>query len=72
MSKKRESEIKKRRHSSIVCSCVIVFCVGTFIRRYNSVDMNVAVATDRGLITPLIKDADRLGLISISQVWNER
>lgn len=26
--------------------------------RYNSVDINVAVATDRGLITPIVFNAD--------------
>ena len=41
---------------------------GTFIRQYNTVDINVAVATDRGLLTPLIKNVDRIGLIEISSV----
>jgi len=30
------------------------------------VDVNVAVNTDRGLLTPLIQDADKLGLAGIS------
>lgn len=38
----------------------------TFIRRYNSVDMCVAVATDTGLITPIIFQADKKGLATIS------
>ncbi len=37
-----------------------------FIRRYHNVDINVAVSTDQGLLTPLVRDADRLGLASIS------
>lgn len=37
-----------------------------FIRRYHYVDINVAVNTDRGLLTPLIQDADKLGLAGIS------
>jgi pyruvate dehydrogenase E2 component (dihydrolipoamide acetyltransferase) len=38
----------------------------TFIRQYNSVDINVAVATDNGLITPIVFNADKKGLTSIS------
>ena len=33
---------------------------------YDRVDISVAVATDGGLITPIIKDADRKGLAAIS------
>jgi len=36
------------------------------IRRYHSVDINVAVNTDKGLLTPLIQNADRAGLASIN------
>lgn len=38
----------------------------TFIRKYNSVDINVAVATENGLITPIVFGAERKGLSSIS------
>ncbi len=38
----------------------------TFIRQYNNVDICVAVATPAGLITPIIREADKRGLISIS------
>lgn len=38
----------------------------TAIRRFHTVDINVAVATDQGLITPLIRNADNIGLVSIS------
>eukprot|EP00359_Climacostomum_virens_P001776 CAMPEP_0204899348 /NCGR_PEP_ID=MMETSP1397-20131031/1802_1 /ASSEMBLY_ACC=CAM_ASM_000891 /TAXON_ID=49980 /ORGANISM="Climacostomum Climacostomum virens, Strain Stock W-24" /LENGTH=414 /DNA_ID=CAMNT_0052067299 /DNA_START=201 /DNA_END=1445 /DNA_ORIENTATION=+ len=37
------------------------------IRVFDSVDMSVAVQTDRGLITPIIKGAHRLGLSEISK-----
>ncbi|XP_026292855.1 pyruvate dehydrogenase protein X component [Frankliniella occidentalis] len=37
----------------------------------NVVDISVAVATPNGLITPIIKDADRLGLVQISQKMKE-
>jgi pyruvate dehydrogenase E2 component (dihydrolipoamide acetyltransferase) len=38
----------------------------TFIRRYNYVDISVAVATPNGLITPIVQDADIKGLKAIS------
>jgi pyruvate dehydrogenase E2 component (dihydrolipoamide acetyltransferase) len=39
--------------------------VSTFFR-YNNVDINVAVATENGLITPIVFNADKKGLTSIS------
>lgn len=36
------------------------------IRKFNYVDVSVAVSTDSGLITPIVKDADLKGLCSIS------
>lgn len=39
---------------------------GEVIRRYHNVDINVAVNTDAGLFTPLVKDADKKGLAEIS------
>lgn len=39
----------------------------TFIRQFNSVDVSVAVSTDGGLITPIIHDADKKGLVGINQ-----
>nr|CAG4651961.1 EOG090X08YX [Triops cancriformis] len=36
------------------------------IRQYNNVDVNVAVSTDRGLITPIVFQAEAKGLASIS------
>ncbi|WP_235344048.1 dihydrolipoamide acetyltransferase family protein [Brevibacterium sp. UCMA 11754] len=38
---------------------------GDTIRRYSSVDISVAVATDGGLVTPVVKSVDKL---SISQI----
>jgi pyruvate dehydrogenase E2 component (dihydrolipoamide acetyltransferase) len=37
-----------------------------FIRQYNNVDVSVAVATPSGLITPIVKSVETLGLESIS------
>eukprot|EP01097_Dermamoeba_algensis_P009385 TRINITY_DN6608_c0_g1_i1.p1 TRINITY_DN6608_c0_g1~~TRINITY_DN6608_c0_g1_i1.p1 ORF type:complete len:384 (-),score=133.05 TRINITY_DN6608_c0_g1_i1:459-1439(-) len=37
-----------------------------FIRRYHTVDINVAVNTPQGLFTPLVKDADKIGLQAIN------
>jgi len=39
----------------------------TAVRQYRYVDINVAVSTDSGLVTPFIKDADIKGLSAISQ-----
>ena len=36
------------------------------IRQYNYVDVSVAVSTDNGLVTPIVKDADVKGLAGIS------
>ena len=41
------------------------------IRRYNYVDMSIAVSTDAGLITPVVKDADIKGLAAISAETKE-
>jgi pyruvate dehydrogenase E2 component (dihydrolipoamide acetyltransferase) len=38
----------------------------TFIRQYSSVDINIAVATENGLITPIVFNADKKGLAGIS------
>ncbi len=36
------------------------------IRRYNDIDISVAVATDNGLITPVVRNADQLAIADIS------
>ncbi|XP_065062813.1 dihydrolipoyllysine-residue acetyltransferase component of pyruvate dehydrogenase complex-like [Rhopilema esculentum] len=40
--------------------------MGEFIRRYYNVDVSVAVSTDNGLITPIVFDADKKGLVDIN------
>lgn len=37
------------------------------LHRYDSVDCSVAVATDKGLITPIVAQADRKGLVDINK-----
>ena len=37
------------------------------IVKYNTIDVSVAVALDEGLITPIIKDADKKGILNISE-----
>ncbi len=39
--------------------------------RYDSVDLSVAVATDKGLITPIVPQADRKGLVDINKMVKE-
>ena len=44
---------------------------GTFIRQFNSADICVAVATENGLITPIVAQAETKGLASISNKVKE-
>jgi len=39
---------------------------GDHIRRYHNVHINVAVNTSKGLLTPIVKDVDKIGLKSIN------
>lgn len=41
-----------------ICTVYVYICMVIFFPRYNSVDINVAVATDAGLITPIVSRAD--------------
>ncbi|CAH1407531.1 unnamed protein product [Nezara viridula] len=41
--------------------------MGSFIREHINVDVNVAVSTDKGLITPIVFGADGKGLVEISK-----
>ena len=41
--------------------------LGDRVRRFNTVDVAVAVGTDDGLITPVVRSADLKGLVAISQ-----
>jgi pyruvate dehydrogenase E2 component (dihydrolipoamide acetyltransferase) len=43
----------------------------TAIRRFNRVHIGVAVAVEDGLITPVVRDADQLGVAEISQQVRE-
>lgn len=43
----------------------------TFIRQYSSADVSVAVATEAGLITPIIASAESKGLATISNSMKE-
>lgn len=40
---------------------------GDAIRRYDNVDIAVAVAVEDGLVTPVVRGADRLGITAISE-----
>jgi len=41
--------------------------MGDFVRQYNNVDVNVAVASPAGLMVPFVRDADKKGLLAISE-----
>src|SRR5688572_17317458 len=43
----------------------------TAIRRFNRVDIGVAVAVEDGLITPVVRGADQIGVAEISQQVRE-
>lgn len=45
---------------------VNVICNGEVCRQLQSIDISIAVATDRGLITPIIKDAAAKGIKEIA------
>ena len=45
---------------------VNVSFIGNAIRHWHAIDVSVAVATDGGLITPIIRNADQKGLAEIS------
>ncbi|XP_055386125.1 dihydrolipoyllysine-residue acetyltransferase component of pyruvate dehydrogenase complex, mitochondrial isoform X2 [Condylostylus longicornis] len=56
---------------AIAAACVRVpevnsYWMDTVIRQFSNVDVSVAVSTDRGLITPIIFNADRKGVIDIA------
>lgn len=40
--------------------------MGDFIRQYHSVDVSVAVQTPNGLMVPVVRNTDRLGLQEIN------
>ncbi|CAH1179828.1 unnamed protein product [Phaedon cochleariae] len=40
----------------------------SYIRRYRNVDVSVAVSTDKGLITPIVFEAERKGVVEINKM----
>ena len=40
--------------------------MGDFVRSYHNVDINIAMAAESGLVTPLVEGVDKLGLAEIS------
>lgn len=49
------------------CPAINVSFADDHIAQYDNVDISVAVATESGLITPIVKNADYKGFLSISQ-----
>lgn len=43
------------------------YWMGSYIRQFTNVDVSVAVSTDRGLITPIVFNADSKGVVDISK-----
>lgn len=43
------------------------YWLGSYIRQFTNVDVSVAVSTDRGLITPIVFNADSKGVVDISK-----
>jgi hypothetical protein len=41
--------------------------MGDFVRQFHNVDVNVAVASPAGLMVPFLRDADKKGLLAISE-----
>jgi pyruvate dehydrogenase E2 component (dihydrolipoamide acetyltransferase) len=44
---------------------------GDIIRQFDTVDVSFAVATESGLLTPIVKDADRLGLLQMASTTRD-
>jgi pyruvate dehydrogenase E2 component (dihydrolipoamide acetyltransferase) len=49
----------------------VAYIEGSTIRKFSAVDVSVAVATDAGLYTPVIQDADKKGIVAISNELKE-
>ena len=45
--------------------------MGEFIRKYHNIDVSVAVQTPSGLMVPIVRDADALGLSEIAAAVKE-
>lgn len=48
-----------------------VVWTGDAVRRFHGVDVAVAVATDRGLLTPVVRDVDRLSISAVADTTRE-
>lgn len=59
--------IKALARANTVCPQVNASWQGDAIRQYDTVDVSVAVATETGLITPIIFNAQAKGLVQISK-----
>ncbi|EME30999.1 pyruvate dehydrogenase E2 component (dihydrolipoamideacetyltransferase) [Galdieria sulphuraria] len=75
-AKAKNGEYKISINDFIIKACAVALqkvpevnsqWLGSAIRRFYTVDVSVAVQTDTGLITPIVKDADRKGLRDISE-----
>jgi pyruvate dehydrogenase E2 component (dihydrolipoamide acetyltransferase) len=49
----------------------VAYVESATIRRFSAVDVSVAVATETGLYTPVIQDADKKGIVTISNELKE-
>ena len=58
--------IKAASLAAVQVPCTNSSWQGEFIRQYKNVDMSVAVSTPKGLITPIIKNANVKGLQQIA------
>ncbi|XP_068082852.1 pyruvate dehydrogenase protein X component isoform X1 [Anabrus simplex] len=63
--------IKAVAHALQQCPEVNAHCIGDQVTLVPNIDISIAVATDTGLITPIVKDAASKGLIEISSVVKE-
>lgn len=45
--------------------------LGETIRRYSSIDVSVAIATKDGLLTPVLRDLDKLSISALSQAMSD-
>lgn len=58
--------IKAASLAAVQVPCTNSSWQGEFVRQYKNVDMSVAVSTPKGLITPIIKNANVKGLQQIA------
>eukprot|EP00871_Galdieria_phlegrea_P004563 jgi/Galph1/5107/GphlegSOOS_G3767.1 len=75
-AKAKNGEFKVSINDFVIKACAVALqkvpevnsqWLGYAIRRFHSVDISVAVQTETGLITPIVRDAERKGLKDISE-----